>query len=220
MAGTVSPEYPSSSDKRGAGELKIVNSLKTAVSTLNAILNSENKVDPSLFKTTDQYKFKWYEPKIIPTEETRENTSFGKLATADEIKEVIVPENSLILVNYSGLVKNSVGGTLRASLFIGANQLKKFGSSEAPPVQESSGLTNTSNWGTVVSSATGIQIIDNLTGSNSFVTTGLVAATGGQGAPFYIQKLAAGTYNISIQFKSSSGSITAKERLLQVGVMG
>lgn len=158
----------------------------------------------------------WYTPKIIATEESRENTAFGTLTTKDEIAEVVLPTNGLIVIGYSCNMKCSVAGAGKAAIFIGANQLKTAEESgTAPVVQETS--PSTTNFTHVVTAAPGLT-----KGSGTWsgdVTTGQTLNAGIIGGPCYVFA-AAGTYAISVQYKATSGSITAKERKLWVEVHG
>src|SRR5882672_5453420 len=69
---------------------------------------------------TESKPFTWYTPKIIATEETRENVAFGNLTTADEIASVVVPENGKLLIGYRAHYKSSVGAAGSVALFVGA----------------------------------------------------------------------------------------------------
>jgi hypothetical protein len=183
----------------------------------------------------------WYTPKIIATEESRTNTAFGTLTTADEIKGVVLPEGGQIIIGYQALWKESVAGTARAAIFLGANQLK------APRLQNTPGVSEA---GTGATSTTGkYGVLGSMTlglgGSNlqaagedmGLVTTGMPIT--GAGIPCYALSggavlteagsvtwckcaitAAAGTYDISVRFKSSSGTVTAKERKLWVETLG
>lgn len=161
---------------------------------------------------------KWYGPKVIAPEETRENTVFGKLPTADEVSGVVVAANQLVLVAYSALTKPSVTGAGRAAIFIGSNQLKIPSTTfTVPAVVEASSSTN-EGFATLSSQANGLI---SSTGGNAFVTTGMVlSATESKGGFTIVQRLAAGTYAFSVQYRSTSGSYAAKERILWVGVLG
>ncbi len=64
-----------------------------------------------------------YGKSIITTQESRENTAFGKMPTADEVT-VVLPENGLIAVAFHGMWQQFGAGTAKAAIFIGANQLK------------------------------------------------------------------------------------------------
>jgi hypothetical protein len=187
-----------------------------------------------------------YTPKVINTEETRENTALGTLATKDEITGVVVPENGKLLVSFYALAKAAKGGS--AALFIGSNQLKLGGPIVAPETQaallfEASG----SRWVPVVSCPIGLVSATSASGGASTVTTGQVigahsasesslayslganpytfsasvaGAAPGLGGAVEIF-VAPGTYTVSVQWASiAGGSITAKERKLWVEVHG
>jgi hypothetical protein len=158
----------------------------------------------------------WYTPKVIATEQTRESASFGTLTTPDEIKEVKLPENGLIAIAYLAIAKCSTAGSGRAAIFIGSNQLKKPGSS-VPVVQEAE-LFGTGTFQTVATAADGLDRGE----GTSFVSTGqVVAHNRGTGFGGFCYVFAsAGTYNISVQYRATAGSITAKERKLWVATLG
>ena len=156
----------------------------------------------------------FYTPKFINTEELRENAAFGLLATADEIKSVAVGENGLIRVFYSAMVKSSVLSAGRIALFIGANQYKIHEGGTAPSTQQAQTIsTNFTHIVTGLGAANPQNpgIVNNgETGYTGDVTTG-------QGiTPITIFGLAAGSYNISVQFAATSGNVVAKNRKLWV----
>ncbi len=156
--------------------------------------------------------FTWYTPKVIPAEETRTNTAYGKLTTPDEIQGVVVPTGSLVVVGYSALWKSSLGGTNgRAAIFIGTNQLKyNLGTQEAYATTVFSRLaTQPGGLGTISSET-----------PPPFNSTGEALGNEGIGGFCFIQRLEAGTYTISIQYRAVSSSVTARERILWVGVLG
>jgi hypothetical protein len=184
------------------GDLKILAQLKG----MNELLNTENKLGNTL---------RWYTPTIVATEQERESTSYGTLTTADEVKNVVLPANGLIVVGFVGLVKSSVGAAGSAAIFLGSNQLKTAGST-IPEVQ-SAGTVGT-GFNTFTSYWAGLRESN---GGTSFVTTGqsVAVGTGSSGGPAYIFA-EAGTYDVSVQFKATSGKVVAKERKLWVGVIG
>lgn len=156
-----------------------------------------------------QAKFTWYTPKVIATEETRSNTAFGFLTTEDKIESVVVPTNGLVLIGYSALFKSSSANAGRAAIFLGSNQLKvALGTQEAQASEVFKAL-NTYPGGLVKTSE-----------QSSFVTTGEALGFETSGGFCVVHRLAAGTYTIGVQFKATSGSVTAKERALSVGVFG
>lgn len=162
----------------------------------------------------------WYEPKVIATEQTRESTSFGTLSTADEITGVVLPENGLILLGYTANMKSSVSGAGRAAIFVGSNQLKTDLGGTAPAAQEIGSVGTafhhifSTTYG-LTTQETGVWTGDVTTGQALSYSSG-GASIGGLCAIF----AAAGTYAISVQFKASSGSVTAKERKLWAWVLG
>lgn len=157
----------------------------------------------------------WYTPKVIATEESRTNTSFGTLTTADEIKSVVLAENGLILISYTAIIKSSVSGAGGVAIFIGSNQLKSPGIVAAPEVQEAS-TTGTSS--TMFISRGGGLV--NLEAGTSYVTTGMTLGAAGTSSGLCPVFAAAGTYDISVKYKATSGSVTAKERKLWVETRG
>jgi hypothetical protein len=164
----------------------------------------------------------WYAPKIIAAEESRTNTAFGTLTTADEIKEVVLPENGLIVVAYQAIWKESVAGAASSAIFLGANQLK-YSPGDGEPIVSATGVNDASNPNVYKSLASfGHGLSSGGLAGTAYpgdVTTGQVIGVGTSNGPCYIFA-AAGTYSVSIQFKSSSGSITAKNRKLWVWVQG
>lgn len=184
--------------------------VRALLSQYNELLNSENKLP----NTSLTGVIGWYTPKVIATEQTRENVAFGTLTTPDEITSVVVPENGLMVIAYSAIVKSSAEEAGKIAIFIGANQLKSAGSTVPVAVETA---TSGTAFATLSSSLVGLSV--NVSKGTSFVTTGqTLTASSTTGGLCYVQRLAAGTYNVSVQYKATSGSVTAKERYLAVGV--
>lgn len=208
MAGTY--EVPLVGSSNESQEPKI----KTFIESWNGKLNSSNQLEASGIAEGAKLG-RWYKPLSIATEQTRENVAFGTLTTADEIKEVVLPENGLIVIGYRSIWKSSVSNAGRAAIFLGANQLKATGST-APEVVEASASSGTS-FSTLASSPTA-----GLTAASvgtSFVTTGQILANG-SGTGLCVIFAAAGTYTVSVQYRATSGNVAVKERTLNVGVLG
>lgn len=156
--------------------------------------------------------FTWYTPKSIETEESRTNVAFGTLPTPDEITGIVVPTDGLVLIGYRAIVKASVGGSAaRAAIFIGANQLTNYvGTSNEAVIDEGSSEVANS-------------LVTYNEGLKAFTGIGEAALKSGTGVvlgnlvPVF---MTAGTYTVSVRYKASSGSVTAKNRKLWVGVMG
>lgn len=183
---------------------------------------------------------RWYTPKVIATEESRTNIAYGTLTTADEIKEVVLPENSLLLVWYEAIWKESVAGAARAALFLGANQLKYTDNTvqEARSYKFTSFTDTTSSEkeasaGTFYPLAThGAGLASSFQANPAPPGTGyivgpskpLITNAGSSSEPHAVGGLltvtgVTATLNISVQFKASSGSVTAKTRKLWVAVL-
>ncbi len=158
-----------------------------------------------------QAKLTWYTPKVIATEQSRTNTSFGKMATPDEISGIVVPENALLLVGYSANWKAESGSGGRAAIFLGTNQLKaNYGTQEATASTALERLTTYAG-GLIRNSA---EI------GTEFSATGEVLGNDSFGGFCIVQRLAAGTYTLSIQFKATSGAVTVRDRALWAAVLG
>lgn len=181
---------------------------------MNEALNSSNLLDASGIAENAKLG-RWYKPLSIATEETRESASFGTLTTADEIKSVELPENGLIVIGYRAIFKSSVANAGRAAIFLGTNQLKVAGTT-VPGVQETESLET--KFCTFASFPGGLERL--AAGGTSFVTTGQTLGVGGSAGGLCFVFAAAGAYNISVRFKATSGNVTAKERTLNVGVLG
>lgn len=161
-------------------------------------------------------------PCVIPATESRTNTAYGLLPTADQV-DVVLPTNGKIVIAYKATWQESVTSAGAAAIFIGPNQLKVPQSSGSIGVQQASiGASPASNDNHLTTSPLGLISGANTTPSGADVTTGeAIGITGvtGVGGPCYVFA-AAGTYTISVQFKASSGSVTVKNRKLWAWVEG
>jgi hypothetical protein len=174
---------------------------------------------------------------IIPTEQSRENVGYGTLATPDEVT-VTVPENGLLMVTFFALWQCSVSEGARAAIFIGTNQLKvRSGPLGTPVVEAARQAVNASVYAPLVSFGAGLAqgSVNAANGYSGDVATGVAfgdanglawehgetAATSeaGQGGVCAIRSLTSGTYKITIQYKSPSGKVTAKNRSLLATVL-
>lgn len=173
----------------------------------------------------------------ISATESRTNTAYGLLTTNDRVQNVVVPTDGLLEVTYWATWQESVAGAARAAIFIGANQLKTIDASSpaSPGVNEAlvgAGASTAIDKPLMTSSIglVGSGIGTNTTAYTGDVTTGQAIGqitNTGSGSPFTIAALggacrifaAAGTYDVSVQFKSSSGSVTVKNRKLWVRVL-
>lgn len=208
MTGTFAPELPEAGEGKGLSDSRIRGSLITLRDGLNGLLNSSNKVTKESLET-GVGAIKWYTPKIIATEESRTNTSYGTLTTADEITGLVVPEAALLLVYFRARVKSSITEEGHVGLFLGSNLILQEGGSSASAVEEKTGTGEA--FGVIKTNG---QTIDRIPGTASDATTGQVV-----GRPLAIF-LAAGTYALSVRYKAGSGSVTAKDRKLWAAVLG
>lgn len=150
----------------------------------------------------------------ISKEESRESATFGTLPTADLIKEIKVGEKGLVRIGYSARYKSSVSGAGKAAIFLGTNQLKLY-TTESKVVSTSTIGTGFRN----LSSSTNIGLATYASGDAAGVdaTTGQLLSVSLEGGMAELW-LAAGTYDIGVQFKATEGKVTAKERRLFVEV--
>jgi hypothetical protein len=161
---------------------------------------------------------------IIATQQARTDTAYGTLATPDSVT-VALPSNGLIVIAYQATWFESVAGAARAAVFIGANQLQTAGSSiTSPVVQETSTGRTVAVAATPLSSCTfGLRSEGDPASGVAYggdVTTGQVVGNGGAGLGYGALHVfaAPGTYAVSVQYKASSGSVTALTRKLWVWV--
>jgi hypothetical protein len=154
---------------------------------------------------------------IIAATESRTNTAYGTLTTPDKVT-VTLPTDGLIKVAYQATWQQSVDGAASAAIFIGANQLKVSGSgSVATQAASFSGAAADAPLG---SQPAGLLSTTAGAGYPGDVTTGQVVGIGVASPGPCLIFAAAGTYDVSVQFKASSGSVTVKNRKLWVWTMG
>lgn len=170
---------------------------------------------------------------------TRTNTAYGNLNDAADTVTVVLPTNGLIEVLFEATWQEATAGAARAALFVGANQAKSLGGTGgAGTVASQAAATNssTANIATPLVSATYglVSASGSTAGYTGDVTTGQIiglgsavsaaqewngtvnATTGGAAGPCYIFA-AAGTYAVSVQYKSTAGTtVTVSNRKLWV----
>lgn len=170
---------------------------------------------------------------IIAATESRTNVAYGTLGTPDQVAGIVLPANGLIAVMYQATWQESVAGAARAGLFLNSNQVTRAVSSVAAPTAVETGTFDTTTPNTDCSLALGSSGLNSRRGvaytgdvstgqlvgmwnATDAPTANLVTAMFGAAYIF----AAAGTYTISIQFKSTSGSVTAKNRKLWAWTVG
>jgi hypothetical protein len=158
---------------------------------------------------------------IIATAESRTNTSYGTLATPDRVQNVVLPTDGLLMIYFQARWQNSVSAAGSAALFIGANQLKIGYNASVPAVAESDGVLDAAEYMPLNSTFTGLETITGVSGVtySGDVTTGQVVGNPFYGGPCTVFA-AAGTYTVSVQYKSTSGSVTVADRKLWVWSVG
>jgi hypothetical protein len=171
---------------------------------------------------------------IVATEQSRTNTAYGLLGTPDRVQSLVLPTDGIIIAVFLGLWKCSADGVGRAAMFLGSNQLKGWRSTQAAEeVQEArGGFANnysqlTSFAGGLAASESNIAPTADTTGrilgfgqaadvGNAYMgSTDILTGAGFFGGACMIEA-DAGTYDLSVQFAATSGTVTAKERKLWV----
>jgi hypothetical protein len=185
---------------------------------------------------------------IIATTESRTNTSYGLMTTPDRVSGIVLPTDGFIVVMYQATWQESVKNAARVSLFLGASQVKAQASFSGPSgqgpavVEAAINLPSTLNidvplfstpvglmsmdpgaaGGIAADVATG-QVVGGIAPDAAVTyssgTPAVISAGTAGGGPTYIFATA-GTYDISVQFKASSGSVTVKNRKLWVWTIG
>ena len=181
----------------------------------------------------------------ISASQSTSSTTYVTLATPDQVTGIVLPTNGLIVVWYQATWQESVAGAARAAIFVGSNQLKvPTAAANITQAAATNTATAAQNY-PLFSFAEGLACYPFASGFvyGGDVTTGQVvggtiprgapennpvvelgssiqslpsSGTGGfAGGPCYIFA-AAGTYTVSVQFKASSGSVTASSRKLWV----
>ena len=149
---------------------------------------------------------------IVAVEQSTNSGTYTELGTPDRVEDIVVPADGLLFVHYRALAKAAIGADAKAAIFIGSNQLKGQGI-PAPVVHEVAVNDDEYQW-LVTGPGGGLVYSAGNGAASDGVTTGLLAA-----GVFAIE-VAAGTYDISMRFKSSgSASVTAKDRRLRAWSM-
>lgn len=175
---------------------------------------------------------------IIATEQSRTNAAYGLLTKPDEVPNLILPAGALIAITYSALWKDSATNSAFAAIFLNASQLQIRGSGTAFETQSASHTDATAtDWNLLTTSPQGLT--SGAGGSlEAMPSTGVVLSQGnvtpealaggtlmtlqkGIGGLLLIEGLAEGEYDVTVQFKSTTGgsTVTAKERKLRAWVV-
>jgi hypothetical protein len=176
----------------------------------------------------------------IATVETRTVNTFALLATPDRVQNVVVGANTVLGVLYTAQWKASGAGTSgEAAIFCGANQLKIERAASAPLTQAALLGSDATAYSPLSSFVGGLASASaGAVDTGARVTTGQVLGTlpkagitslqslGGSGSTLpadmplggacLISGLAAGTYDISVQFRNITGTVSVRNRRLWI----
>lgn len=144
---------------------------------------------------------------IIATEQTTTSSTYAELGTPDRVEDIVLPTDGLLLIGFQAQAFGPSGS--KAAVFIGANQLKLEPSGGGTPAVQEAALPT--NYGPLYSTPSGLTAQSSGGGVVDPVTTGQIL-----GAGFIAVFAAAGTYDVSVQFKRTSGAVTVKNRRLYV----
>lgn len=240
MSPIINPTLPSPGSPRGTEETDVRNALTALLNLVNGDLDVNN-MDPAAGFTADQLAAAVASAlglsqtgvvrrgkSIIATEESRTNVAYGLLTTPDRVQNIVMPTDGILRIGYHATWKESVDGAGRAAIFIGANQLKIANGSDAAPAvtNAEAGISAGADTFKVLGTHARGLVSDGTTATiyTGDVTTGQIVgiarSTFAVGGGFCEIFVAAGTYDISVQFKSSSGSVTVKNRKLWVSTIG
>jgi hypothetical protein len=240
--GLISPTLPTSGQDRGTEEVDVLNALTALVNLVNGSLDVNNlsgsagitaaqlasaiKQQVGLNDGTTVRRGKT----IIATEESRTNVAYGLMTTPDRVQNIVLPTDGLIVVAYQAMFKSSVGGAGKAAIFLGANQLKVHmpGTAGASVVQETTSSTTADLYKPVGTTPFGLHAYQGSQAFSGWGTTGEALAVHGDPAGAGTIPYGgichvwadAGTYDISVQFKATSGSASVKNRKLWVWALG
>lgn len=164
----------------------------------------------------------------IATSQSTSSASYTTLATPDQVTGIVLPTNGLISVWYQATWQESVSGAARATIFLGGNAVQIVSGNGL--LQGFAGMGGTANNATALASWSGGLVSANALagGYTGDATTGQVVGiaagtvsvgqnvTGDVAAGPCHLFAAAGTYTVAVEFKCSSGSVTASNRKLWV----
>jgi hypothetical protein len=144
----------------------------------------------------------------------------GSSATRRGKSIIVLPTDGLLLIGYKALWKSSVSGAGRAALFLDAVQLKESQEGGAPISHETVSADVRTFYGHLTTGPEGL-VGRAATADSSDATTGQMLTPGvNQNGGLIAVFAAAGTYDVSVQFSATSGSVTAKQRKLWAVALG
>lgn len=243
--GLISPTLPTPGDPRGTEEADVGAALQTILNAINGGLDAANLT--AAFQNQLNVSANARGKSIIAAAESRTNVAYGLLGTPDVASGIVLPTDGLIAVAYSAMWQESVANAARAAIFIGSNQIRvPFGDgavgSSLSLQAARTGEGTAAAYRALATGPIGLASMDQSQVTADPVTTGQVIGVAprpiAQPAHYEIETqggtldissdaplagpvylfAAAGTYDVSVQFKATSGSVTAKNRKLWVWV--
>lgn len=162
---------------------------------------------------------------VVSTSQATSSAAYTTLGTPDQVANVQLNTPGILAIWYHATWQESVNNAARAAIFLNSNQLKaeNEGSSANPTVQETA--LNASNGPNVpvILCTTPLGLVCPVGGgvANAYggdVSTGQILgslANGKGGGPLFAFA-AGGAYTVSVEFKTSSGTVTVSNRRLYV----
>jgi hypothetical protein len=161
---------------------------------------------------------------------TRNSTLYGPLDTGtapgpDQVPDVVLPTGGgLIFVVFVGVIEHSVADAGAAAIFLNSTQVKISNQTNGPGGQLSTPSTTANNPRPIYSTTSGLQVGEPGSAADylGHAHTGQIvghngsAGVGREGGITTIFVDNEGTYNVSIQFKATSGTVSCDERRLYV----
>lgn len=140
----------------------------------------------------------------IATSQTRTSTAYGFLGTPDRVQGIDAPDGGLILIQFSCEWSQTVASAAAATLLVGSTGVGSTAGASASLALKP--------MGTGISSGGVAGLIDQpIIGNNlAYILAVPIDSLGIGGA------IAPGTYDVGVQFKATSGDVTARNRLLRV----
>jgi hypothetical protein len=220
----------------------------TTAKIVNTAVTADKLADAARLGLTDSGSVRRGTTGLITASETITATSYSLAPTPDRVQSIVLPTDGFIAVMYQAAWQESVKNAARAALFLGANQVKAQSSFAGPSGQGPSvveaAINSPTNLNIAVplfSTQVGLMSMDASAGASisanvvtgqviggiapdaavtySAGTSAVVSNGTAGGGPCYIFA-AAGTYDISVQFKASSGNVTVNNRRLWVWTVG
>lgn len=218
---TVSLDLPIVGNNNSTEDPKIRSNFSAIQTAVNGNLNADNILPTVADNLGLNYTGTVHRGKsIIATEESRTNTAYGLLTTPDRVQNVVLPTDGILCVAYQAQMKQTVINSAQATIFLGAVEVvKPLGATYASVGNSVS--PSTANMYATIATAQGIMMFDNAgTDQAAPPTTGV--SLGDQQFNGDIMKIwaAAGTYDVSVQFKCSSGTLSVKNRKMWVWTIG